>query len=504
MKSTVEEFYRLPEGFVHSYSESQHPRNKGKNRFKGYYPYDYNRVVLHDGSESTRGDYINASYIDGYKAEKRYIAAQGPYRPEVVVDFWRMIYKEHCATVVMLTELVETGKMKCLQYWPKQGSLQFGDITVTMETEAGLANYKITKLSLQNEKEAKVRHLNHFQFTGWPDNDAPDTSAFLEFMWRVKGSSGGLEHPIVIHCSAGVGRTGTYIAIESLVEQVAVESKADVVSFISSMRGQRKNMIRTKEQYMFLHQVVDMAVSEGDTSLDSDMIIQTDLSHVSEVTMGNKNVQQHLEVLEKESEEGFKRDPVTTLSSHKSKNGFVVLSSQDKEEEWSQVYKSDSRILITWAADKPVYLPSNDSPITTARIEACMRGSTVIPDDVLLNTVELTAEDADGSALIQHYHLTGSIRNQSVNLLIDSLLTRLNDQQQCSCTVVSHSVGEARLLILLMNIASRLMDDGRVDVIRNMRRLQSSLGGPPFGEEDVCLCLEFAQRRLESSVSVNV
>ncbi|XP_046562316.1 receptor-type tyrosine-protein phosphatase alpha-like [Haliotis rubra] len=263
MKSAVEEFYRLPEGFVHSYSESQHPRNKGKNRFKGYYPYDYNRVVLHDGSESTRGDYINASYIDGYKAEKRYIAAQGPYRPEVVVDFWRMIYQEHCATVVMLTELVETGKMKCLQYWPKQGSLQFGDITVTMETEARLANYKITRLSLQNEKEAKVRHLNHFQFKGWPDNDAPDTSAFLEFMWRVKGTSGGLEHPIVIHCSAGVGRTGTYIAIESLVDQAAVEGKADVVSFISSMRGQRKNMIQNKEQYMFLHQVVDMAVSEG-------------------------------------------------------------------------------------------------------------------------------------------------------------------------------------------------------------------------------------------------
>ncbi|XP_046562327.1 uncharacterized protein LOC124271266 [Haliotis rubra] len=107
-----------------------------------------------------------------------------------------------------------------------------------------------------------------------------------------------------------------------------------------------------------------------------------------------------------------------------------------------------------------------------------MRGSTVISDDVLLNTVELTAEDADGSTFIQHYHLTGSTRNQSVTLLIDSLLTRLNDQQQCSCTVVSHSVGEARLLILLMNIASRLMDDGRVDVIRNMRRLQSSLGGP--------------------------
>ncbi|XP_067678684.1 uncharacterized protein [Haliotis asinina] len=503
MKSAEEEFYRLPQSFVHSYDESQHPRNKGKNRFKGYYPYDYNRVVLHDDSEGTRGDYINASYIDGYKAGKRYIAAQGPYRQEVMVDFWRMVYQEQCATVVMLTEILEAGKMKCLQYWPKQGSLQFGDITVTMETETRLANYNITQMSLQKEKEDKILHLNHFQFTGWPDNDVPDTSSLLEFMWRVKGTSGGLEHPIVIHCSAGAGRTGTYIAIESLVDQAEAEGKTDVVSFVTNMRGQRKSVIQNKEQYLFLYQAVAMAVSEGDTSLDADIIKQTDLRRMSEITMGNKNVQQHLEALENEREEGFQRDPVTTVSSHKSKNGFVVFSSQDKEELWNQVHENDSRILITWAADKPLYLPSNDSPITTSRIEASMRDSTLISDNVVLNTVELTAEGADDSTLIQHYHLTGSTRDQNVTLLIDSILTRLNDQQQCCCTVVSHSESEARLLILLVNIASRLEDDGKVDVIRNMRRLQSSLGGPPFTEEDVCLCLEFAQRRLDSSIYVN-
>ncbi|XP_046553368.1 multiple epidermal growth factor-like domains protein 10 isoform X2 [Haliotis rubra] len=184
--SAEKEFKRLPDGYVHSYAESQQPKNKGKNRFRGYYPYDYNRVVLHGVSEDKDKDYINASYLDGYKAEKRYIAAQGPYRPEVVVDFWRMIYQERSTTIVMVTGLVETGKMKCLQYWPENGTSIYGDISVTKETETQLANYTVTKLSVHNKSEGKIHHVHHFHFTSWPDHGVPDTSALQKFMWRVK------------------------------------------------------------------------------------------------------------------------------------------------------------------------------------------------------------------------------------------------------------------------------------------------------------------------------
>ncbi|XP_046562318.1 uncharacterized protein LOC124271261 [Haliotis rubra] len=287
--SAEEEFKRLPDGYVHSYAESQQPKNKGKNRFRGYYPYDYNRVVLHGVSEDKDKDYINASYLDGYKAEKRYIPAQGPYRPEVVVDFWRMIYQEQSTTIVMVTGTCRGGEgnihMKCLQYWPENGTSIYGDISVTKETETQLANYSHKTVCSQ---EGKIHHVHHFHFTSWPDHGVPDTFALLEFMWRVKVTTRHKTQPIIVHCSAGIGRTGTYIAIESLVDQAAAEGCVDVVSFVSNMRGQRKNMIQTKEQYLFLYQAVAMAVAEGDTSLDGDAIRQIDPSHLSSVTMGKK------------------------------------------------------------------------------------------------------------------------------------------------------------------------------------------------------------------------
>ncbi|XP_046565801.1 uncharacterized protein LOC124274485 isoform X2 [Haliotis rubra] len=497
--STEEEYKRLPDGYVHSYDESQQPKNKGNNRFRGYYPYDYNRVVLHRVSDDKEGDYINASYLDGYKAEKRYIAAQGPYRPEVVVDFWRMIFQEQSTTIVMVTGLVEAGKMKCLQYWPEKGTSIYGDISVTKETETQLANYTVTKLSVHNKSEGKIHHVHHFHFTSWPDHGVPDTSALLEFMWRVRVTTRHQTQPIIVHCSAGIGRTGTYIAIESLVDQAAAEGNVDVVSFVSSMRGQRKNMIQTKEQYLFLYQAVAMAVTEGDTSLDADAIRQIDLSHVPSLTMGNKNVQEHLDALGNTSETGLPGDHITTVASYTSRKGFFITTSQpDKEELWNQMYNSDSRTLITLAVENQIFLPSMDSPVSTSKLTASLQTSKVISNDVILNIIDLTVNDADVTSTIQHYHMTGSTHDPSVTLLIDSLLTWMSDPQRCSCTIMSHSVSEARFLVLLVNIASRLQDDSRVDVISNMRRLHSTLGGPQFSQEDVRQCLEFAQGRLES------
>ncbi|XP_048244185.1 uncharacterized protein LOC124125214 [Haliotis rufescens] len=296
-----EAFERLPDGFVHSYGESQKAGNKGKNRFKGYYPYDYNRVVLHDDSDGCRGDYINASYLDGYKTDNRYIAAQGPYKSDIVEDFWRMIWQEGCTSIVMVTGLVEAGKVKCLQYWPSEkGPEKFGDVMVTVETETRLANYTITKLAVENEKESERRDIYHLHFTSWPDHGVPDTAALLDFMWRVKVISGQQTEPIIVHCSAGIGRTGTYIAIECLVEQAKTEGVVDVVSFVSNMRGQRKNMIQTKEQYLFVYQAVARAVTEGDTSLDSDVIREMNLDHVSDFAIGNRTVQQHIKILQSE------------------------------------------------------------------------------------------------------------------------------------------------------------------------------------------------------------
>ncbi|XP_046562326.1 uncharacterized protein LOC124271265 [Haliotis rubra] len=162
------------------------------------------------------------------------------------------------------------------------------------------------------------------------------------------------------------------------------------------------------------------------------------------------------------------------------------------------MYNSDSHTLITLAVENQIFLPSMDSPVSTSRLTASLQTSKVISNDVILNSIDLTVNDADVTTTIQHYHVTGSTHDPSVSLLIDSFLTWMSDPQRCSCTIMSHSVSEARFLVLLVNIASRLQDDSRVDVISNMRRLHSTLGVPPFSQEDVRRCLEFAQGRLES------
>ncbi|XP_067663192.1 uncharacterized protein [Haliotis asinina] len=498
-EAAEEEFKRLPDGFIHSYEESKKPKNKGKNRFRGYYPYDYNRVILHDANDDGRGDYINASYLDGYKSEKRYIAAQGPYKTDILVDFWKMIWQEGCNTIVMVTGLVETCKMKCLQYWPEKDTVTFGDIKVTLAARTQLANYTITKLAVLNENEDGERDVNHLQFTSWPDHGVPDTAALLDFMWRVKVISGQQTKPIIVHCSAGIGRTGTYITIDCLVEQAKAEGVVDVVSFVSNMRGQRKNMIQTKEQYLFIYQALARAVSEGDTTLDSTIIRHLDLGQVSDVTMGNLTVQQHLEVLKRSGGGQIKGTMITSVPSYASLNGFFIVSSfPDKEEMWNQVYNSDSHTLITYAAGALDYLPAPDAPVATTRFEVSMSKSTALSDDILLNTVELTLKDNDDTTVIQHYHIMGSARDHSFNSLTDNFLTWTRDPKQGICTVVTESVEEFRLLALLLNIASRLQDDGRVDVINNMRQLYTRLGGPPFTETDVRVCLEFTRRRTET------
>ncbi|XP_046560143.1 uncharacterized protein LOC124269176 [Haliotis rubra] len=493
-----DEFKRLPDGFIHPYVDSQMPKNSGKNRFKGYYPYDYNRVLLQDGAGG--GDYINASYVDGYKKDKRYIAAQGPYNNQVVVDFWRMVWEKECRTVVMVTGLVEAGKVKCLRYWPEKGTKKYGDVMVTMVSETRLSNYTFTNLSVENAKERKKWDVNHLHFTSWPDHGVPDAAALLDFMWRVKVISGQQTQPIIVHCSAGIGRTGTYIAVENLVEQAKAEDVVDVVSFVSNMRGQRKNMIQTKEQYMFVYQAVARAVTDGDTSVDVDDIRQMDLGCVSDITFGNRTVRQHLEALQNVQRGNPESFGVRSVHSYTKSNGFFIMTSHpDKEEVWNQVYNSDSNSLITFAVGDLRYLPSVDHPITTKSFAVSMRRSAALSNGILMNTIDINLLDCDDTTCIQHYHIAGSVRDPNINLMIDSFLTWTSDPQRSSSTVISDSLTDCRLLVLLANIASRLQDDGRVDVINSMRQLYTRLGGPPFTEADVSFCLESVQRQLESS-----
>ncbi|CAH1775801.1 unnamed protein product, partial [Owenia fusiformis] len=241
------------------------------NRFRNIIPYDHTRVVLKEIPGVKYSDYINASYIEGYPDVPRvYIAAQGPIE-QTAGDYWRMICQENVSNIAMLTNLQENSKPKCYAYWPKnEGEKQtFGNIEVTnIQTDNNYLDYVIYKILVERADEKRTIKL--FHFTSWPDHGAPeDAYGLLAFLKKVKMSNHSTGSPLLVHCSAGVGRTGTLIAIDMLLKQAQTEGEVDVNSCVHKLRTQRPFMIQTPEQFIFLHDAILEALVLNDTCIDA-------------------------------------------------------------------------------------------------------------------------------------------------------------------------------------------------------------------------------------------
>ncbi|KAF6028141.1 hypothetical protein EB796_013539 [Bugula neritina] len=223
---------------------------------QGLYPADDSRVILERETEE-ESDFINASYISGYApGSPKFIASQGP-TAATIDDFWLMIWQQKTSSVVMVTNVVEERKHKCDQYWPDDTSteLRYGDITVSMVSADEWADYMVRMLKV--EKDGEVRTVKQYHYTSWPDHGVPDSmSPFIFFYKRVKIETAKTTTPIVVHCSAGVGRTGTFIAMNNLLEQAKVEERVNFHQCVKKMRTCRPSMVQTEDQYVFLHQVV--------------------------------------------------------------------------------------------------------------------------------------------------------------------------------------------------------------------------------------------------------
>ncbi|XP_061186793.1 uncharacterized protein LOC133194910 [Saccostrea echinata] len=245
------EFDDLPNGLLESYSNALKTSNRTGNRYKGIYPYDYNRVKLVKTDADKDDDYVNASYIHGYNRERTYIATQGPFNPKTLQDFWTVIWQNDSTIIVMLTSLYEGDKMKCLQYWPDT-ELDIGPYTIKMDTEHVYDHYILRYLVVQYQEEEK--RVTQYHFTAWPDNSVPeDLTSLICFRNLVRNGLTPSDGPIVVHCSAGIGRTGTFIALDYLLEEGAAEQMIDVKGYVASLRHQRGKSIQTCEQYLFLH-----------------------------------------------------------------------------------------------------------------------------------------------------------------------------------------------------------------------------------------------------------
>ncbi|KAI4562696.1 hypothetical protein MJT46_011658, partial [Ovis ammon polii x Ovis aries] len=261
-----EEYEALPEGQTASWDTAKEDENRNKNRYGNIISYDHSRVRLLVLDGDPHSDYINANYIDGYHRPRHYIATQGPMQ-ETVKDFWRMIWQENSASIVMVTNLVEVGRVKCVRYWPDDTEV-YGDIKVTLIETEPLAEYIIRTFTVQKKGYHEIRELRLFHFTSWPDHGVPCyATGLLGFVRQVKFLNPPEAGPIVVHCSAGAGRTGCFIAIDTMLDMAENEGVVDIFNCVRELRAQRVNLVQTEEQYVFVHDAILEACLCGNTAI---------------------------------------------------------------------------------------------------------------------------------------------------------------------------------------------------------------------------------------------
>ncbi|XP_072019217.1 receptor-type tyrosine-protein phosphatase F-like [Amphiura filiformis] len=264
------DYESMPGGQTYPWDIAKIPENKPKNRYANIIAYDHSRVILEPYDDVPYSDYINANYVDGYRSQNKYIASQGPNQASTV-DFWRMMWQERVPKVIMLTNIVENGKKKCEKYWPK-GVQRYGELLVNMTEEKVNEYYTERTFYMEDDYIGEQRQVKQFHFTAWPDMGLPESpTPLISFVQKTKEYhiEAMQDGPTVVHCSAGVGRTGTFLAIDAMLDMAVIDKKVNVLDYVYRMRQRRIKMVQTQDQYMFIYEVLLEALLCGDTVFPS-------------------------------------------------------------------------------------------------------------------------------------------------------------------------------------------------------------------------------------------
>ncbi|XP_068250952.1 receptor-type tyrosine-protein phosphatase F-like isoform X6 [Palaemon carinicauda] len=263
-KETDMEFNSVPKVLEKSCSYSDHSENRLKNRYKNNLPYDDTRVRLPRLPQMPFSDYINANYIEGHLNPKAYIATQGPkdFNQDTTGDFWRMVWHTKSQMIIMIANVVENGKAKVAEYWPSEGTITKGGIDITHESTETEIDFIFRTFILTNNEE--IRKIQQYQFTTWPDHGVPESPrGVAQMIHSIRGEP--LTGPIVVHCSAGIGRTGTILLVLGVMDQINNSGYMDVHEVLVKLRNGRSNLVENTAQYKFAHSVLREILCEKQT-----------------------------------------------------------------------------------------------------------------------------------------------------------------------------------------------------------------------------------------------
>lgn len=258
------------------------PENKTRNRYRDVSPFDHSRIHL----QLDTNDYINASLITVEEAQRNYILTQGPL-PNTCGHFWEMVWEQRTRGVVMLNRVIEKGSIKCAQYWPhreeKDAIFEDTSFKLTLVSEDIKSYYTVRQLELENLSTQETREILHFHYTTWPDFGVPESPAsFLNFLFKVR-ESGCLSSdvgPVVVHCSAGIGRSGTFCLVDTCLLLMSIRkdpSSVRIRDVLLEMRRYRMGLIQTADQLRFSY----LAVIEGAKYIRGDTSLQESWKELS-------------------------------------------------------------------------------------------------------------------------------------------------------------------------------------------------------------------------------
>ncbi|NWX03868.1 PTPRV phosphatase, partial [Caloenas nicobarica] len=239
--------------------EAELPENVSKNRYPHVLPYDHSRVKLNQLEEDPHSDYINANFMPGYTSPQEFIATQGPLK-KTIEDFWRLVWEQNVCNIIMLTVCMENGRVLCDHYWPSESApVSYGQVRVHLLMQSSSEEWTMREFKLWHEGLRAERHVSHLHYTAWPDHGIPEsTTSIMTFRELVREHIQSTKDagPTLVHCSAGVGRSGTFIALDQLLQQMKQEKVVDVFGVVYTLRMNRYLMIQTLSQYIFLHSCI--------------------------------------------------------------------------------------------------------------------------------------------------------------------------------------------------------------------------------------------------------